>query len=176
MRMSNGQVQTLMNLHHVPDLKKNLHLLGALKAQGFKFSGVNGGIKVIKGSMTILKRERIANLYKMSGSIIVGDASLTTEKEDTTRFWYIRLGHMSERGLQVLHNKDALSGIKYYKLDLCKFCIMGRQSRVAFSTSQHKTNGLLDLIYTDVWGPSPVASIGAARYDVTFIDDFSRRV
>jgi len=53
---------------------------------------------------------------------------------------------------------------------------MGRQRRVAFSTSQHKTKDLLDLIHTDVWGPSPVASIGGVRYYVTFIDDFSRRV
>ena len=53
---------------------------------------------------------------------------------------------------------------------------MSRQRRVAFSTSQHKTKGLLNLIHTDVWGPSPVASIGGARSYVTFIDDFSRKV
>jgi len=59
----------------------------------------------------------------------------------------MRLGHMSERGSQALHKRSALPGIKYYKLDLCKFCIMGRQRRVAFSTFQHKTKGLLDLIH-----------------------------
>jgi len=84
----------------------------------------------------------------------------------------MRLAHMSERDLQVLHKKSALLGIKYCKLDLFIFCIMGRQCIVAFSISQHKTRGLLDLIYTDVWGPLPVASIGGARYYVTSIDDF----
>jgi len=82
---------------------------------------------------------------------------------------------MSERGFQVLYKKSALQDIKYYKLDLCKFCIMGRQRKVVFSISQHKTKGLLDLIHTDVWGPSPVVSIGDARYYVTFIADFSRK-
>ena len=53
---------------------------------------------------------------------------------------------------------------------------MSRQRRVAFSTSQHKTKGLLDLIHTDVWGPSLGSSIGGARYYVTFIDYFSRKV
>ena len=53
---------------------------------------------------------------------------------------------------------------------------MGRQHRTAFSTSQHKTKGLLNLIHTDVWGPSSVVSIGGARYYIMFIDDFSRRV
>ena len=53
---------------------------------------------------------------------------------------------------------------------------MGRQRRVVFSTSQYKTKGLLDLIHMDGWGASPVASIGGARYYVTFINDFSRKV
>ena len=126
--------------------------------------------------MMILKREQIVNLYKMKRSIIVGDASSATTKEDTIRLWHTRLGHISKRGLQVLHNKSALLGIKYCKLDLCKFCIMGRQHGVAFSTLQHKTKGLLDLIHTDVWELSPVASIEGARYYVTFIYDFSTRV
>jgi len=104
------------------------------------------------------------------------DASASIEQEDSTRLWHMHFGHMSERGLQALHKKSALPGIKYCKLDLCKFCIMGRQHRVAFSTSQHKTKCFLDLIYTDVWGPSSVASIGGARYYVTFIDNFSRKV
>ena len=49
---------------------------------------------------------------------------------------------------------------------------MGRQRRLAFSTSQQRTKGLLDFIHTDVLKTSPVASIGDARYYVTFIDDF----
>jgi len=59
--------------------------VGALEAQGRKFSGANGGTNVTKGFMVILKRERTTNLYKMKESIIVGDASAAT-KEDTIRF------------------------------------------------------------------------------------------
>ena len=162
-------------MRHVSDLKKNLFSLGALKARKYKFSGADGEIKVIKGSMTILKGERTLNLYKLTGSIIVGHASAATEKEDTTRLCHMRLGHMRERGLQVLHNKGTLLGIKYYKLNLYKFCILSRQRRVACFTSQHKTKGLARL-RTDVWGPLPVAFIRGAKYYVVFIDDFFRRV
>jgi len=95
MRMFEGQVRTLVNVHRVPDLRKNLLSLGALEAQWCKFSGADGGIKVTKGSMMILKEERTTNLYKMTESIIICDGSVITE-EDTTRLWHIRLGHMSE--------------------------------------------------------------------------------
>ena len=82
--------------------------------------------------MTILKGEQTVNLYKLTLSNIVGDASVATKKEDTTRLWHMHLRHMSERGL---HKRSALPRIKYCKLDLYKFYIMGRQRRVAFSTS-----------------------------------------
>jgi len=35
----------------------------------------------------IVKGERIANLYKLTVSVIIGDASASTEKENTTRLW-----------------------------------------------------------------------------------------
>jgi len=101
---------------------------------------------------------------------------MAIEKEKTTRLWHMRLEHMSERGLRALHNKGVLIYIKHCKLNLYKFCIMGRQSRVDFTTSVHKTKCLLDLVHTDVWGPSPVASIGGACYYISFIVDFSRKV
>ena len=65
MRIFNGHVRTLTNVRHVPDLKKLLSL-GVLEARGYKFSGANRGIKVNRGSMTILKGERTTNLNKMT--------------------------------------------------------------------------------------------------------------
>ena len=70
MRMFDGQVQTLTNIRRVLNLKKNLLSLGDLKARGYKFSSADGEIKVTRGSMMILKGERTANLYKLTGSII----------------------------------------------------------------------------------------------------------
>ena len=34
----------------------------------------------------------------------------------------------------------------------------------------------LELLHTDLWGPSSVASLGGSRYYITFIDDSSRKV
>ena len=34
----------------------------------------------------------------------------------------------------------------------------------------------LELVHTDLWGPSLVASLGGSRYNITFIDDSSRKV
>ena len=47
--------------------------------------------------------------------------------------------------------------------------------RVKFGTAIHNTEGILDYVYLDVWGPTKSASMGGKHYFVTFVDDFSRR-
>ena len=68
MKMLDRRVQTLKDMRYVSDMRKNLLLLGALKANGYKFSNIDGVLKVTKGSMTVLKGKRMKNLYKMIGS------------------------------------------------------------------------------------------------------------
>ena len=50
----------------------------------------------------------------------------------------------------------------------------GKAHRVSFSTSNHKSRGILDYVHTDVWGLAKVASKGGSRYFVSFVDDYSR--
>jgi len=60
-------------------------LVGALEAQGSKFSCTDGALKVIKGSMIVLKVERTTNLYKEIGSVVIDDASIATKNDNTIR-------------------------------------------------------------------------------------------
>jgi hypothetical protein len=95
---------------------------------------------------------------------------------DSVRLWHQRLGHMSEQGLKVLSDHKLLPSLKSLKLDFCKHCIYGKQNRQRFKTRRHTSEGILDYIHSDVWGPSPTISYGGSSYFVTFIDDFSRKV
>ena len=61
------------------------------------------------------------------------------------------------------------------KTSPCEACVKGKHSRKPFkSTGARSTKDLLELIHSDVCGPMPTASIGGAKYFVTFIDDFTR--
>ena len=66
-------------------MRKNLLSLAALKAQEYKFTGMDRALKVTKGSMTVLTAERTKNLYKEIKSPLIGDVFVATEKEDTTK-------------------------------------------------------------------------------------------
>jgi len=82
---------------------------------------------------------------------------------------------MSEAGMTIL-SKRGLLGNKVGKLDFCEHCVYGKQTRVKFSTAIHKTKGTVDYIHSDLWRLAPVPSKGGARYLLTFVDDFSRKV
>ena len=48
-----------------------------------------------------------------------------------------------------------------------------KTTALPFNNSDSISKSIFELIHSDVWGPSPVASIGGSRYFVVFIDDYS---
>lgn len=75
-----------------------------------------------------------------------------------------------------LSKQGLLCGQKIGKLDFCELCVFGKQCRVKFSTTIHRTKGTLDYIHSGLWGPSRVLSLGGGRYMLTLIDDYSQKV
>ena len=51
-----------------------------------------------------------------------------------------------------------------------------KHKRVKFNTSTHTSKGILDYVHSDLWGPSRKPSLGGARYMLTIIDDYSRKI
>ena len=101
---------------------------------------------------------------------------MTEFEQDDTHLWHMRLRHMSEHGMRELQKRNLLVGVKSCKLDFCKYCIMGKQCRIRFKTTTHKTKGILDYVHSDIWGLVQVVSKGGAWYFMSFIDDYSRKV
>ena len=89
--------------------------------------------------------------------------------------WHHKLGHMSEKGMQILHSRNLL-GLKHVDLKFCQNCVYGKQKRVRFlRIGKEKKSEKLELVHTDVWGPTQVSSLGGSRCYVTFINDATRK-
>ncbi|CAD6236154.1 unnamed protein product [Miscanthus lutarioriparius] len=179
-KMHDGMIRTLKDVRHIPGMARNLISLSTLDVEGYKHSGSGGVYKVSKGSLIhMIGDMNSAKLYVLRGSTLhdsVTAATVSNDEPSKTNLWHMRLGHMSELGMAELIKRDMLDGCTVGKMKLCEHCVFGKHKRVKFNASVHTTKGTLDYVHADLWGLSRKPSYGGARYMLTIIDDYSRKV
>ena len=172
--LPNGSVWLLEKVRHIPELRRNLISIGQLDDEGHAILFISGTRKVTKGDRVLARGKKTGTLYITSSprdTIAVADTSTDTS------LWHYRLGHMSEKGMKMLLSKGKLLELKSIDFDMCESYILGKQKMVSFlKTSRTPKAEKLELVHTNLWGPSPVASFGSSRYYITFIDDSSIKV
>jgi len=77
--------------------------------------------KVTEGALVIAKGEKAGTLYLCNG--ISNYVNALTSTGAYTTLWYHRLGHMSEKGMQILHSRILLLGLKHVDLEFCENCV-----------------------------------------------------
>ncbi|KAL2246274.1 UNVERIFIED_CONTAM: Retrovirus-related Pol polyprotein from transposon TNT 1-94 [Sesamum indicum] len=169
-----GHAGPYMDVRHIPGLKRNLISVGQLDSDGFHTTFGDTKWKISRGAMTLARGLKSGTLYMAAGSSsnipfagIVSQANL----------WHNRLGHMSEKGMNVLKSKGRLPKLKSVEVGHCEHCVFGKQKRVSFLTiGRTPRKEKLELVHTDLWGPAPVSSLGGSTYYMTFVDDSTRKV
>jgi hypothetical protein len=84
----------------------------------------------------IAKGEKVGTLYLCTGNTD-SSISLASTGVDTT-LWNHRLGHMSEKGMQILHKRNLLPDLKQIDLDFCEHCVYGRTKESQISQSRKR--------------------------------------
>ncbi|KAJ9556676.1 hypothetical protein OSB04_011290, partial [Centaurea solstitialis] len=85
--------------------------------------------------------------------------------------WHRRLGHPSFGYLKMLFPSLFLNKSTCIK---CETCVLAKNHRVSFNSSNTRVNSVFSLVHSDVWGPAPNSKKNQFRYFVLFVDDFSR--
>ena len=149
-KMDDGILQELKEVRYIPQLKRNLISVAALKTLGLVISIQDGVLNMTKGSMVALKVVRQNNLYYLKGSTVTGqDVTFTDSDDDSTRLWHMRLGHRAEKSLQASVKKGSLEGASTCNLKLGEHGILDKK-KVKFSTTTHSSQGLLDCVHVSI--------------------------
>nr|CAE03833.3 OSJNBb0013J13.10 [Oryza sativa Japonica Group] len=131
------------HVRHIPGMARNLISLSTLDAEGYKYSGSGGVVKVSKGSLVYMIGDmNSANLYVLRGSTLHGSvtaAAVSKDEPSKTNLWHMRLGHMSELGMAELMKRNLLDGCTQGNMKFCEHCVFGKHKRVKFNTSVHRT-------------------------------------
>ncbi|KAL0458605.1 UNVERIFIED_CONTAM: Retrovirus-related Pol polyprotein from transposon TNT 1-94 [Sesamum latifolium] len=98
----------------------------ALEEEGLEGRWGKGIMKIMKGSLNVFKAERKKNLYICSVTYDIVAASVT--HMNTSEIWHKRLGHISSKGLEILHKHGFLND-KINDLSFCDDCILGKHHK-----------------------------------------------
>ncbi|KAL6333534.1 hypothetical protein AAG906_028719 [Vitis piasezkii] len=139
-----------------------------------------GDVRILlpNGSVWLLEKLGTACGKKITSDMTSSprDTIAVANASTNTSLWHRRLGHMSEKWMKMLLSKGKLPELKSIDFDMCESCILGKQKNVSFlKTGRTPKTKKLELVHIDLWGPSPVASLGGSRYYITFIDDSSKK-
>nr|GEY45329.1 retrotransposon protein, putative, Ty1-copia subclass [Tanacetum cinerariifolium] len=157
---------------------RNLISLGTFEIIGYTVKLQSGKVKVINGSRVILSGIRRDNcVYSLDGHEMAGEINASAkEKDSLVQVWHKILGHISEAGLQALEKQGLFGKKSLGKLDFCENYVLGKSHRLSFGVGRHNTQGVIDYVHSDLWGPSQVESLGGKRYFLSIVDNYSRRL
>jgi hypothetical protein len=89
-----------------------------------------------------------------------------------------RLGHISADAIHALVLNNAVTGLQIINPNsafTCSTCDWAKMTRKPISKERTMAwaQAFGDEIYLDLWGPSPISTIGGCKYYITFMDDHS---
>ncbi|WZZ00280.1 hypothetical protein YC2023_072608 [Brassica napus] len=149
------------------DFVSTVESVGTVIELGCTFKSENGYLEVIKESRSVLRAKRHNKLYFLQRKSCVGETNVA-KAGDNTELWHRRLGHVSQKGQDIMVKKGYLDGKRVSILDCYESCIFGKFHRASYETGQHTSSQCLEYVHCDLWGSLNVhASLGKWRGDTT---------
>jgi hypothetical protein len=116
-------------------------------------------------------RSHKGGLYVATGPLV---QELSHGATSSNELWHKRLVHLHYKALSNLQNMVCgIPSISFSKNEICKGCMLGKNIKKAFPSSDSRAQGILDLVNFDVCGPMSSPSLSGCSYYVIFIDDCS---
>ena len=78
----------------------------------------------------------------------------------------------------MLHRKDMVKGLPLIEKpnNICEGCILDKQHKETFLEGKSvRKKAPLEIVHSDLCGPTQTPSIGGTHYVLTFIDDYKRK-
>ncbi|KAF8407394.1 hypothetical protein HHK36_006525 [Tetracentron sinense] len=165
----NNNLFHLDHILHVPHMKTNLISVSQFTKDNnchFIFTDSDFFVKDNSTGRTLFQGRIRDGIYPIQLPL---SASHSPSAFNTVRLsssiWHHRLGHLAPPIMASLSKELSLSGSSKLS-SICSSCQMGKSSRLPFSMSESVTNFPLELVHTDVWGPTLELSINGYKFYV----------
>ena len=131
LKLQGRRVRTLSGVLHIPALARNLISVSKLDDASVKTMFEKDTSKMVQGALVLMRGVQSRTMCKLQGSTVVDGCNSSVVLEsgaenlvvpgEKTMLWHQRLGHIGEKGLQILHGKGMVEGMSNSSLDF-DFC------------------------------------------------------
>jgi histone deacetylase 1/2 len=172
---------TLSNVFHVPAITKPLLSVQKFYLDNnvyFEFHPCVFYVMDLNTYEILLSGQSKDGLYALTKSSVtsVPQAYWSPCTSASADLWHCRLSHPTTRIFQLLISKNKIICNNKHLNFQCQSCLLGISSRLSLGPTGHKTSALLELIFSDVWGPAPLFSSDSYCYFVIFVDAYTKYV
>ena len=148
----------LSNILHVPEIRKKLLSVYRLTNDNAVYVEFHATYCVVKDEATgkaLLRGTVKDGLYLLNQA---QRPQVNLGEKTSLNQWHHRLGHPNMRILQKIISLHGLPTLSSNKILVCDACSSSKSHRLPYSHSTHQTSKPLEIIHSDLWGPSPVIS------------------
>lgn len=130
------------------------------------------GSLVLEGSLT---NNKIYKLNLQPHPSTSTATALEVRQDCSMALWHRRMAHLNSNYLKQL--RHAALGVQFAdnKFEKCEICVAGKLTNKPFRATNSRAAGLLQLVHSDVCQVKDL-SLGKAKYFITFLDDYSRKL
>lgn len=165
------------NVLHVPNLAANLLSVSKIVEKDNTVVFDKNGCTIYNANFeTLVHQKPVNGVYRIQNNGSKG--FLTTDSSADAVMWHRRLGHINHSDLCKMRN-GIVDGVTFSgngdEVKKCEICCKGKQTRKPFMNVGTRSTEVLNLIHSDVC-ECETRTIGGAKYFITFIDDFTRKV
>ncbi|OMO73140.1 Integrase, catalytic core [Corchorus capsularis] len=165
----------LKDVLHVPSMKQNLISVSKFCSNNKVFIEFYDDYFLVKDLQTrqVLTKGLLTDgVYCLPAQISRPHVALSSQSLSFLD-WHSRLGHPSKSILCHVVNKFELPSTPV-KDFVCTACQCSKSHKLPFHLSSLSSSRPLELLYSDIWGPSPQISIDGYSYYIIFVDNFTR--
>jgi hypothetical protein len=170
MEFTSGNVLTLTDVSHVPEIRKNLMSRGLLNKFGFKCVFESDQFVLTKGDIFVGKGYLFEGIFKLN---LVNKVNVSAYMIDSFSLWHNRLGHVNTRKLHDMSILNLIPHSMNDMVDKCRICLKTKIVKKSFPKID-RSSTLLQLVHNNVCDMHSNPTRGGKKYFVTFIDDFSK--
>jgi transposase InsO family protein len=174
---SPNRVFQLRNTLCVPTIQKNLISVHHFTKHNNVYIEFHPTYFLVKDRITgatLLKGDCEDGVYPFPEDLPPRNIVAYVHERTTTNGWHKRLGHPSSKLVHHLIHTFSLPTNKNGSLSLCSSCSQNKAHRQPFNNHGLTSTAPLDLIYTDVWGPSHAVGIDGSKYYLIFVDHYTK--